>query len=181
MKRLSLVALLLLAGTLFAAPPALMPVHPVALPPGAEVWVTPLDNIEEELIKVIDSAKMEILCSQYVITSPRIVRALLDAFKTRHVFVTVILEGRPNLREYQTPEYLRSQGVPVLIRKGAKGLNNHKFWVIDRSTLLTGSYDCTNAAATGNDENLLKIKDAGIAVAFYNAWIEQASRCDPLP
>ena len=159
----------------------LAPVAPVPLPPGVALWVSPLDHIEDELIKVIDSAKVEILCSQYVITSPRIVRALLEAFRTRHVFIGIILESRPNLRDYQTPAYLRSNGIPVLLRAGPRGINNHKFWVIDRAFVLTGSYDCTMIAASANDENLLKIQDVGLAVAYLNAWIEQSSRCTPVP
>lgn len=185
MKRLLSTLSLLTALTLpaLAATPALYPATPVPLPPGADVWFTAFDNIEDEIVKSIESAKVEILTSQYVLTSPRIVRALVEAFKGRKVFVAVILEPRPNLREYQTPQYLRSVGIPVLVRNsnGTRGLNNHKFWVIDRSFILTGSYDCTVAAASWNDENLLKLKDAGMAVAFYNAWVEQATRCTPLP
>lgn len=157
---------------------ALMPVEPIALPPGIDMFVAPHDDIEDEIVKMIDGAQVEILTSQYVMTSPRIVRALVEASR-RKVFVAVILEARPNLREYETPAFLRMNSVPVLVRRASKGLNNHKFWVIDRGTVLTGSYDCTMAAATVNDENLIKIKDAGVAVAYYNTWVEQASRCVP--
>lgn len=187
MKTFSLVLLsmaaFVLTGASTGVTPAsltLAPVEPIRLPPGIDVFFTPHDDIEAELIKIIDSAKSEILSSQYLITSRYVVQAMLRAQRDRGVVVAVILEPSPNVTEYQTPEYLRLNGIPVLFRNEARGINNHKYWVIDRSIVVTGSYDATKAAAGSNEENLLKVKDTGLAIAYYNAWVEQASRSKPL-
>ena len=43
---------------------------------------------------------------------------------------------------------------------------HHKVFIIDQETVITGSFNPTNAGDSKNDENILIIKDKGIAKQF---------------
>jgi phosphatidylserine/phosphatidylglycerophosphate/cardiolipin synthase-like enzyme len=145
------------------------------LPPGVTVLFSPKDEIQAEVVRLIGSAKNEILFSQYAITNVAIFNAL-KAARARNVAIIGILEAHPNLQNYNSPEILRAARIPILYARAAKGWNNHKFAIIDRSTVLTGSFDWTRSANT-NAENLLVVTEAGVAARFMNAWVSQAKTC----
>jgi len=143
---------------------------PTSLPPGVAVLFGTEDRIAERVVTAINSATNEILVNQSVFTNGQIARALVDAFRRRKVTVVVLLDPSPRLSvPYQTPGYFAINGVPVFATT-AGSTNNNKYVVIDRSTVLTGSFDFTEAA-TRNDENLLIISEAGIAVRYYNHFV----------
>ena len=47
---------------------------------------------------------------------------------------------------------------------------HHKFMIVDRSIVLTGSYNWTRSAATRNAENLVVIDDVETASQFTNEF-----------
>jgi len=157
----------------------LAPVPALPMPPGIEVLFGPQQKLEDRIVRAIDEARIEILVSQYVLTAPRILQALVSA-RARGRFVAVILEPRPALRKYETPEYLRRARIPVLLRGGERGLNNQKIFVLDRVTVITGSYDPTQASMD-NDDNLMVVREPATVASYFNAWVEQAARSAPVP
>jgi phosphatidylserine/phosphatidylglycerophosphate/cardiolipin synthase-like enzyme len=151
---------------------------PLQMPQGFAVFFNPGDNIQAKVKAAIGAAKTEILVNEYAITDPDIAMALVDAFKRNHVFVGLILEGKPAVKNYQAPEYFLENDLPVLLVQD-EGYNNNKYILIDRQTVLTGSYDLTKAAASRNRENLLITSEASIAVAYYNNWVSTAAAAHP--
>lgn len=152
---------------------SLRPVEALPLPPGVSVYFTPNDDIEGKIVAAINGAKTEILFSQYAITDPAIAKAIVTAFLHRKIFVAGILEPNPAISNYDSPAFFATAGIPIVLRSSAAGINNNKFFVIDRVLVITGSYDCTLAAAHANDENVIFIREASIGARYFNYWLEE--------
>jgi competence ComEA-like helix-hairpin-helix protein len=71
----------------------------------------------------------------------------------------------PNNRPWQNP--LKTVGVPQL---PPGDLLHHKFGIVDRQTVITGSHNWTNAANRGNDETLLIIHSSTVAAHFQREF-----------
>lgn len=52
------------------------------------------------------------------------------------------------------------------------GLAHNKIMVIDRAVVITGSFNFTKAAEEVNAENLLVIRDSGLAAKYAANWQE---------
>jgi phosphatidylserine/phosphatidylglycerophosphate/cardiolipin synthase-like enzyme len=55
-------------------------------------------------------------------------------------------------------------------RDGNTGLMHHKVIIIDRSIVITGSYNFSNSAETSNDENVVIIHSAETAAEFMSEF-----------
>ncbi|OPX93870.1 MAG: Phospholipase D precursor [Syntrophorhabdus sp. PtaB.Bin027] len=53
--------------------------------------------------------------------------------------------------------------------------------VIDRETVITGSFNFTKAAEEKNVENLLIIKSKGLACNYIENWTKHREHCRSLP
>lgn len=142
------------------------------LPPGIFVYFnTPPKNgqIEQTIVNLIANAKTEILFNQYAVTSQNIADALV---KARHKNITVvgILEEKPNISKYNAPGYFIQNDVPVFY-DNSPGVDNNKYCVIDRSIVITGSYDWTKSSNERNAENAIIINEPTVAQAYYNQFI----------
>lgn len=120
-----------------------------------EVFFSPKGGTTEAVIREIFAAKQEILIQAYGFTSKPIAKALLDA-KKRGIRIEVVLDKSNDTAKYSTATFLYNAGIPVLIDD--KHAIAHKVMIIDRDTLITGSFNFTSAAEDKNAENLLVIK-----------------------
>ena len=129
---------------------------------------SPEGRCSNHILREIGQAKEEILAAVYALTSDELAWALIQA-RRRGLRVQVIVD-REFDKENETSKgsFLRQQQVPVRrisgagkeSRQGKKGLMHQKFAVIDRSVVLTGSYNWTLSADKFNHENLLVFRDA---------------------
>jgi phosphatidylserine/phosphatidylglycerophosphate/cardiolipin synthase-like enzyme len=156
----------------------LTPMKPIRLPPGVAVHFAPQERLDDIVVALINASSTEVIFNEYAISNQKIATAIMDAFLTRKVFVTGILEGSPGIDSYRTPEYFVLNGLPVLLSNEPKGLNNNKYIIIDRQIVITGSFDATYSAANGNHENLIIIRDPAVAAAYFNAFLAQSKECD---
>lgn len=70
---------------------------------------------------------------------------------------------------YTGATFLRNEGVPVYI-DAAHAIAHNKVMVIDGQTVVTGSFNFTKAAEEKDGENLLIIRDAGLAKLYMENW-----------
>lgn len=150
----------------------------VATPSTAEMAVqacfSPQGRCAAHIAKEIEQAKKELLVAVYAFTSDGLAEAVTQA-KKRGVNVQVIIDQEFDARnEKSKGRFLESQKIPVRRSSGLKaptdrenGLMHQKFAIIDRKTLLTGSYNWTHSADSLNDENLLMFRDAGPLAEEY--------------
>ncbi|MFO7870951.1 MAG: phospholipase D-like domain-containing protein [Kiritimatiellia bacterium] len=136
-------------------------------------------DCEELLLGEIRRAEREIACAVYMFTRRNIADALAAA-KERGVRVSVKYDAEAY--EWKgmkiTIGYLRNRGVRCTEVRlaGEYPKMHHKFMVIDGGRVLTGSYNYTTTASTGNHENLVLIESAEIAERFLREFESMGER-----
>ncbi len=137
-----------------------------------EVYFSPRGECTDAIIRELNKAKNSVLVQAYSFTSVPIAEALLNAFN-RGVKVEVILDKRQKTQKDSKATFFIDKGIPVMIDdKHAKAHN--KVMVIDRETVITGSFNLTEAAEKKNAENLLIIHDRKLAEKYVKNWHEHA-------
>lgn len=121
-----------------------------------DVLFSPDGGCEDRIVEEIDKAKKTIRVQMYFFTSKAIADALIEARK-RGLKVEVILDKSQEKMTYGRFRVLRRAGVSVYF-DGEHATANNKIMLIDRRTLITGSYNFTKAAEEKNAENILIIR-----------------------
>jgi phosphatidylserine/phosphatidylglycerophosphate/cardiolipin synthase-like enzyme len=135
------------------------------------------ERCDDLLTGLIRGAKDRIYVAIYSFTSDRLAEALIEA-RRRGVDVRVVMERRE--ANVTGSEYPRLLGAGVDVRLDANpGLMHHKFMVIDGEIVVTGSYNWSAAAEERNDENLVVIRDRGVAGAYEREFERIWSQSPP--
>lgn len=92
----------------------------------------------------------------YSFTSKPVAKAILDARK-RGVRIDAVLDKSNVTAKYSAATFLANAGIPVLI-DSSHAIAHNKIIIVDRSVLITGSFNFSKAAEEKNAENLLVIK-----------------------
>ena len=121
-----------------------------------DVLFSPDAGCADRIVEEIDKARKVVRVQMYFFTSKPIANALIEAHK-RGVKVEVILDKSQQKMTYGRFRVLRREGIPVYF-DGEHATANNKIVLIDRRTIITGSYNFTKAAEEKNAENLLIIK-----------------------
>lgn len=132
-----------------------------------EVFFSPDGGAEAAIIHELGQAKKEILIQAYSFTSKPIAKAIIEARK-RGVKIEAVLDKSNQGDRYTAATFLDHAGVPVLI-DGEHAISHSKIFVLDRQTIITGSYNFTAAAEHKNAENLLILKGNPALVSRYLA------------
>ena len=150
-----------------------------AAPLAAEMVVqacfSPAGKCSSLIIREIQQAKNELLVAVYAFTSDELATVVVQA-KKRGLAVQVVIDRDFDAgNERSKGKFLEAQRIPVRRIAAIKsnppvkdaGLMHQKFAILDRSAVLTGSYNWTHAADRLNDENLLFFRDAGPLAEEY--------------
>ncbi len=130
-----------------------------------DTYFSPHGGATEAIVTEINNARSEILVQAYSFTSSPIAKALVDARK-RGMKIEVIMDKSQKSQKYFSADFLAHAGVPTYI-DSAHVIAHNKIIIIDQSTLITGSFNFTNAAEHDNAENLLVIKGNKALVDRY--------------
>jgi phosphatidylserine/phosphatidylglycerophosphate/cardiolipin synthase-like enzyme len=141
---------------------------------------TPSEHCAPAIEIELGNAKKEILVAMYAFTSRELALALKGA-TDRGVVVRVLLDWEADQKNTLSQgNFLRRSGIEVrnvtgqLREKGeTRGIMHHKFAVIDRKILITGSYNWSRAAETLNGENILIFQKAEPLAAEYRKEFEK--------
>ena len=125
-----------------------------------EVKVVFNKHCDDLLIKEIKSAKKEILIAIYTITNAKIVDAIIEASEDDvriHVRYDKIQAKEARSMDKDV-ERLKDAGIECegIEIKSKYGRMHHKYTVIDRRIVLTGSFNYTVTASTVNRENAVQ-------------------------
>ena len=93
----------------------------------------------------------------YSFTSAPIAKALVNAFK-KGIKVEVILDKSQRGERYTSATFLSNAMIPTYI-DSKHAIAHNKIMIIDRETVITGSFNFTKAAEDKNAENLLIIRN----------------------
>lgn len=122
-----------------------------------QAFFSPGGGCESRIVEEIGEARKNIRVQMYIFTSKRIGEALAKAAK-RGVNVEIILDKSQEKMTYGPWRVLRRDGVKVFFDTEHDTANN-KIVLIDKRTIITGSYNFTKAAEEKNAENILIIKN----------------------
>jgi phosphatidylserine/phosphatidylglycerophosphate/cardiolipin synthase-like enzyme len=133
-----------------------------------QVCFSPNGGCTESIVKEINVAKSEILVQAYSFTSAPIAKALLNAHK-RGVKVEAILDKSQRKERYTSATFISNAGIPTFI-DDKHAIAHNKIMIIDRETVITGSFNFTKAAEEKNAENLLIIRNKDLAKIYLENW-----------
>lgn len=134
-----------------------------------KVFFSPKGGCLKGIIKEIDMGTREILVLAYSFSSIPIRNALINAQK-RGVKVEIIFDSDEQIEQkYKTAKVLLKGGVSVYIDDNHTSAHN-KVIIIDRETVVTGSFNFTFAAENKNAENVLVIKSKALAELYAENW-----------
>ncbi|HJU12210.1 MAG TPA: phospholipase D family protein [Candidatus Binataceae bacterium] len=155
--------------------------------PGAEIqacFAPPLSGTCDPLrtiLGAINGAHSTIRLQMYSLTLREVADALVRA-KRRGVDVRLIVD-RGQLHQDRNDsarvETLAAAGIPVLLDP-VPGLMHDKVMVIDRETVLTGSFNYTWGAEHLNAENLIVLHDSDWAATYLRDWDQRAAQSHPI-
>jgi phosphatidylserine/phosphatidylglycerophosphate/cardiolipin synthase-like enzyme len=134
------------------------------------VCFSPNGNCAAVIIEQLDNAKTEILIQAYSFTSAPIAKALVNAHK-RGIKVEAILDKSNVTGSYSSATFLLNSGIPTYIDY-KHAIAHNKIIIIDKETVITGSFNFTRAAEEKNAENLLIIKSKELAKTYIENWIK---------
>ncbi len=130
----------------------------------------PEDGCEEFVAQRVSEAKTSVYGMVFSFTSEKIADAMLFNPK---IEVNVVFDSSQAGSKYSQFHRLGGFGIPVKKDKG-KGKLHHKVFIIDNSTIITGSYNPTASGSERNDENILILHDEKIArqyaEEFFRLW-----------
>lgn len=136
-----------------------------------ETYFSPDDGVAARLVTLLQEAQESIYFLAYSFTSDDIAQAMRER-ESAGVTVMGVMDNE-QAKSNQGTEYdlFIQSGLDVRL-DGHKGLMHHKVIIIDRSIVITGSYNFTASAEDRNDENLVIFFSPEIA-EFYLAEFER--------
>lgn len=140
--------------------------------PSVTTCFTPAQACADLIVGILDHAQSEIRLHAYGFTSSPILSALVSA-KQRGVDVVVILDKSDD-RISSGPSgsaagFVARAGIPVFIDY-RPAIAHNKVIVVDKHTVVTGSYNFTAAAEHRNTENVTMIDSSEVASRFLSNW-----------
>jgi phosphatidylserine/phosphatidylglycerophosphate/cardiolipin synthase-like enzyme len=142
-----------------------------------QVCFSPNGGCTETIVNQIAAAKSEILVQAYSFTSVPIAKALLNAYK-RGVKVEAILDKSQKRERYTSATYISNANIPTYI-DSKHAIAHNKIMIIDKETVITGSFNFTKAAEEKNAENLLIIKAKDLAKLYMDNWYKHKEHAEP--
>lgn len=180
MKKLLFALALCLAGAAVARQPTLLDELTRAFqartdraPAAAQIesGFSPEGGAERLILKVINASQKSIRLAAYSFTSPKVVRALTAAGK-RGVDVRVVVDEKGTSSKSGTAalNLLATAGIPVRTN-GKYAIHHDKYIISDGAHVQTGSFNYSQAAASGNSENVVVIwHNADLAASYLRHW-----------
>ena len=146
------------------------------LPKNVKLCFTPPSGCSAVIEDQISKAVSSIYVQAYGMTSPTIVDSLIKAHE-KGVEVRVLLD-KSNLQDkWSKRSLLIEAGVEVGIDK-VSGIAHNKVIIIDKETVITGSFNFTRAADKRNAENVIIITDKSVANEYLQNWLNRKSKND---
>jgi phosphatidylserine/phosphatidylglycerophosphate/cardiolipin synthase-like enzyme len=142
-----------------------------------KVCFSPRGGCTENIVEQINAAKSEILVQAYSFTSAPIAKALTNAFK-RGVKVEAILDKSQRKEKYTSATFISNAGIPTFI-DDKHAIAHNKIIIIDKETVITGSFNFTKAAEEKNAENLLIIRNKDLAKMYLDNWMKHREHSEP--
>ncbi len=125
-------------------------------------YFCPEDKCAQYLINEILNAEKSIYFMTFAFTDEKVADAIL---MTNITDIIGIFEKMQAAGKYSQFKRLDGFGINVKVDNNS-AMMHHKTFIIDNKTVITGSYNPTNAGDNKNDENIVIIRDRNIAKKY---------------
>lgn len=132
------------------------------------VYFSPGETCRAAILSHIRSAIRHLDICVFTITDNQIADALFDAQRFG-VHIRILTDNDKSYDAGSDIDRLATAGIAVRTDRTHHHMH-HKFAVVDRRIVLTGSYNWTRSAAEHNYENLLVTDASAIVEAYQNAF-----------
>jgi phosphatidylserine/phosphatidylglycerophosphate/cardiolipin synthase-like enzyme len=144
--------------------------------PSVAVYFSPKGGCADAIVRELKAARREILVQAYSFTSEPITNELVEA-KKRGVEVQILLDRSNEAERYSELHVFLENGLAPLI-DAHHAIAHNKIMLVDRRTLITGSFNFTNQAEHENAENLLIVKgQPELLKAYSQNFADHKSHC----
>jgi len=126
------------------------------------------ESVADAIMGLIHEAASTIDGALYRFNHPGLAQSLEEAVH-RGVHTRLLVDGNKYKESRITQELLAGAVIPFRLAFGRQGRGSkmhHKFVILDRQTVLTGSYNWTHESEDENHENLLVLHDASAVEAY---------------
>lgn len=142
-----------------------------------QVYFSPNGGAQDAVVREINNAKKSIFVQAYSFTNQPIAKALVEA-QRRGVDVFMILDKSNRTTKYSAADFTDHFGVDTYI-DDKHAIAHNKIMIIDKETVITGSYNFTKAAESSNAENLLVIRSSQLADVYFGNWADHQKHSVP--
>lgn len=134
-------------------------------------------NIRSEIIRCLKQSTDEVLIAMAWFTSCELFQELLNCLRRKVKVNLVLLDDATNFM-YYAPDFnqLIEAGGEMRIIGMDCGFMHHKFCVIDRKMVITGSYNWTYYAETRNVENIIITDNSSVIEQYLGEFTSLFSR-----
>ena len=129
---------------------------------------SPGDDCRRKLLDLCVSARTALDISVFTISDNRLSDAVISAHK-RGVVVRIITDDEKMADAGSDIELLMDAGVAVRTDSSSAHMH-HKFALVDRHTLVNGSFNWTRSASDYNQENILVTNEPLLVAAYLNEF-----------
>ena len=127
---------------------------------------SPEGGIEQAIVSLVQSAKIEIAMAAYSFTNMTVASALVRALN-KGVKVSIVMDkSETHGAQAKIHDLLERAGAKIRLSHPHGGIMHDKYLVIDGQTVEWGSYNYTNRAEHSNYENATVSSDSDIAEAY---------------
>lgn len=135
-----------------------------------QVFFAPEDKVLAAMINTISGAQRSIRFMTFAFTDFDVAKAIMDrAAANRNVTVQGIFETTGSQTEFSELRTLFCAGLDAR-QDGNPFVLHHKVFIVDETTVITGSFNISTNATESNDENLLILRDRDLAAQFVGEF-----------
>src|SRR5262245_61499279 len=139
--------------------------HKAGYLPEIAAHFSPKGGCHDAIVRELKAARREILVQAYSFTADPLTFALVNA-KKQGITVDIVIDKSNEIERYSDLHILLEQGMEVKVDHD-HAIAHNKIIIIDKTTLITGSFNFTNQAEHENAENLLIIKGHPELISRY--------------
>ena len=130
-----------------------------------KVFFSPKGGCTDAILTELKKARREVLVQAYSFTSDPMTKELVE-LKKAGITVDIVLDKSNELERYSELHVFIERGLDVKVDHD-HAIAHNKIMIIDKKTVITGSFNFTNQAENENAENLMIIKGHPELATWY--------------
>ena len=135
-----------------------------------EIYFSPDDGVAAHLLELIQAAQESIYFMAYSFTSNDLGDAIVAQAQAGLTVAGVMDDGQVASNQGTEYDVFQQAGLDVRKDGNTNGLMHHKVIIIDKSIVITGSYNFTASAEKSNDENVVIIFNPDVAAQYMEEF-----------